>query len=587
MRSALLLAAFLATIRAEARHDSCWVDRDTPAAESRTYDVDGQPHELIMSDEFEDVGREFSNGLDKRWTALNKSDYTNGSPMRYMPEAVTTVLDRGAFVRTSPTNESIDEKVWRDYAHPYKSLRITTSNITDNARLSKAVNKTFSGGMLQSWNKFCFTGGIVEISVKMPSGAGHWPALWLFGNLGRATFSESNDGLWPYSLSDCDEEYENMDVPEPGLKQKISGCNPNPGFGLHPNQGRGATEIDIVEAADSKSGFGGWLTMSLQVAPSIPQFFRPSQGKMPTGYRLDENGRWFLDSTATHGKSTGTWYHGLRFGGNESLNPSIKPFQNWYGAPYADAVASVMEGLPDLSERYRKYRLEWQEGDGGHLRWFVDDEFAFEISVEALGKYTACGQAPTDPNFVCEHTPKRTMPSEPMSIVLNAALGTWNGGSGGAKGSLPGHMYIDYVRVWQRADRKNVGCDPPDFPTKEYIDGHPKVYGEAVFPKSEDSCEPIYPRRTRGLPISPSTGFPSGGGGHVALGLFVVFLILGAAAMFAHRLLRARTALATGPASSHYSSVIDGVSSDADRGSSMRAPILGRTNGRGPVETQL
>jgi len=34
-------------------------------------------------------------------------------------------------------------------------------------------------GMLQSWNKFCFVGGIVEFSAKLPgdSGtAGLWPA---------------------------------------------------------------------------------------------------------------------------------------------------------------------------------------------------------------------------------------------------------------------------------------------------------------------------------------------------------------------------------------------------------------------------
>lgn len=34
---------------------------------------------------------------------------------------------------------------------------------------------------------------------------------------------------------------------------------------------------------------------------------------------------------------------------------------------------------------------------------------------------------------------------------------------------FPTSMRIDYVRVYQRPDSKNVGCDPPDFPTSAYI----------------------------------------------------------------------------------------------------------------------
>jgi hypothetical protein len=28
-------------------------------------------------------------------------------------------------------------------------------------------------------------------------------------------------------------------------------------------------------------------------------------------------------------------------------------------------------------------------------------------------------------------------------------------------------MYIDYVRVYQRTDMINIGCDPDDYPTQE------------------------------------------------------------------------------------------------------------------------
>lgn len=34
---------------------------------------------------------------------------------------------------------------------------------------------------------------------------------------------------------------------------------------------------------------------------------------------------------------------------------------------------------------------------------------------------------------------------------------------------FPVHMRVDYVRVYQPKDKKNIGCDPKDFPTAEYI----------------------------------------------------------------------------------------------------------------------
>lgn len=34
---------------------------------------------------------------------------------------------------------------------------------------------------------------------------------------------------------------------------------------------------------------------------------------------------------------------------------------------------------------------------------------------------------------------------------------------------FPNVLRVDYIRVYQRADSKNIGCDPPDFPTQAYI----------------------------------------------------------------------------------------------------------------------
>lgn len=34
---------------------------------------------------------------------------------------------------------------------------------------------------------------------------------------------------------------------------------------------------------------------------------------------------------------------------------------------------------------------------------------------------------------------------------------------------FPVHMRVDYIRVYQPSGSRNIGCDPPDFPTAQYI----------------------------------------------------------------------------------------------------------------------
>lgn len=43
--------------------------------------------------------------------------------------------------------------------------------------------------------------------------------------------------------------------------------------------------------------------------------------------------------------------------------------------------------------------------------------------------------------------------------------------------TFPNYMRIDYVRVYQRNDGSgSLGCDPEDYPTKDYIERHMDVY---------------------------------------------------------------------------------------------------------------
>lgn len=58
------------------------------------------------------------------------------------------------------------------------------------------------------------------------------------GNLARATFEKSTMSMWPWSYDKCDGSIDDLPA-----KQQISACLADPGFGMHPHQGRGAPEI--------------------------------------------------------------------------------------------------------------------------------------------------------------------------------------------------------------------------------------------------------------------------------------------------------------------------------------------------------
>ncbi|EQC25030.1 hypothetical protein SDRG_17090, partial [Saprolegnia diclina VS20] len=233
-----------------------WVDVETPAEFRTMTSSRGDSWDLIMSDEFNLAGRNFTAGLDHLWVALDIPDGVNRAVGVYTPENAIT-LDGAFQIRVDTTETNITYyNVWSD-----------TPSWTNKKMYYRAA-------MVQTWNKFCIQGGFVEIAAKMP-GATHvsmnphvtgkrwdhqlqrdvpvkpldripdirfyptWPGLWMMGNLGRALFAASTNRVWPWSYNECDERYRTF--------QRISACDPNPGYGLHPNMGRGSPEIDILE----------------------------------------------------------------------------------------------------------------------------------------------------------------------------------------------------------------------------------------------------------------------------------------------------------------------------------------------------
>ena len=188
-----------------------------------------------MSDEFNTPNRSFADGHDPVWTALDKSDDDSssaggGSQQFYNSSFVTTTEDGMLKISTK-----IGKTSWKRYDHVKNEWTTEQSY--------------YHSGMVQSWEKFCFTGGIIEVDVILPGDpyvGGLWAAIWMLGNLGRATYEASTNNIWPWSFDVCDRKLQPA--------QTFSACNAQNHYGMHPYKGRGATEIDVLEVMTGESG---------------------------------------------------------------------------------------------------------------------------------------------------------------------------------------------------------------------------------------------------------------------------------------------------------------------------------------------
>lgn len=110
------------------------IDDDTPEDAKTRTGWDGEDYVLVFSDEFNTDGRSFYRGDDPYWEAVDLAYWATKDQEWYDPGQITT--GNGA-LRIKMENKET-------HGLPYKS------------------------GMLQSWNKFCFSSGYFEVSVTFP-----------------------------------------------------------------------------------------------------------------------------------------------------------------------------------------------------------------------------------------------------------------------------------------------------------------------------------------------------------------------------------------------------------------------------------
>lgn len=60
--------------------------------------------------------------------------------------------------------------------------------------------------------------------------------------------------------------------------------------------------------------------------------------------------------------------------------------------------------------------------------------------------------------------------------------------------TFPSILRVDYVRVYQPQGQKNIGCDPPDFPTEAYIKQYKEAYTNAQLMTWRDDFKQPFPK---------------------------------------------------------------------------------------------
>ena len=386
------------------------IDPDTPQDSLTMEAKDGSNWVLVFSDEFNVEGRTFYEGDDQFFTAPDIHYDATKDLEWYDPDAVTT------------------------------------ENGTLNLRMDAYKNHDlfYRSGMVQSWNQLCYTQGKIVISARLPNKgtvSGLWPGLWTMGNLGRPGYLASTEGVWPYSYDSCDAGITpNQSSPDgisylPG--QKLNSCtcpgesHPNPGVG------RGAPEIDVIEAEISTDTTArreniGVASQSLQLAP--------------------------MD----------IWYY-PDYSYLEIHNKSITTMNTYTGGPFQQALSGTTTlnktwyELGNNEHNFQTYGYEYLNDDeDGYLRWFEGQNPTLTVYSQALHPNGNIGW--------------RFLSKEPMSMIFNLGISNNWAYIDWPSLTFPTTFRIDYVRIYQPKDAINVGCDPDKFPTYDYIQQHLNVY---------------------------------------------------------------------------------------------------------------
>lgn len=150
----------------------------------------------------------------------------------------------------------------------------------------------------------------------------------------------------------------------------------------------------------------------------------------------------------------------------EIYDDTITLLNSYQGAPFQQALS----GLTNLNndwydgKDYATYAFYYEPGEKGQITWNVADAPVWKLDARAIGPNGNVGQ--------------RVIPQEPLSLIMN--FGMSSGFSAlnltGLATTMPATMRFDYVRIYQEEGKTSITCDPPGYPTTEYIKQHMDAY---------------------------------------------------------------------------------------------------------------
>ncbi|RDB17955.1 Beta-glucan synthesis-associated protein SKN1 [Hypsizygus marmoreus] len=394
------------------------IDPETPSSALTRVGSDGKKYNLVFSDEFNTDGRTFYPGEDAFWEAADLHYWPTGDLEWYDPSAITTQDGKLTITLTEESTHDLN----------------------------------FKSGMLTSWNKLCFNTGYVEMSISMagsPKAAGLWPGAWSMGNLGRAGYGASTEGMWPYSYDTCDIGTFPNQTNQDGTPTASSGLSFLPGQRLsactcpgsdHPGPtvsvGRGVPEIDIIEAQVDTDLMQGQVSQSFQLAPY--------------------NDNYYFDNSSS---------------ATTIFNSDVTKFNSYRGGIFQQSVSAVsyIDDENYDNQGYAKYAYEWfsdqNQRSDGYIAWYSQGVPSWTVTAASVGP---------DP---ITQVSQRLIPEEPMYLVMNLGLAPGFQKQDYKHLKFPSTMYIDYVRIYQRQGTKNgITCNPPSRPTTDYINRHLQAY---------------------------------------------------------------------------------------------------------------
>ncbi|KAL4242135.1 SKN1/KRE6 family protein [Abortiporus biennis] len=425
------------------------IDLDTPKEvyTKKNY-IDDTEWQLIWSDEFNVDGRTFYPGDDPYWEAVDLHYWQTNNMEWYDPAAITT--SNGSLVVTLSRKDTHDMQ--------------------------------YQGGMMSTWNKFCFTGGLVETAVVLPginNVVGLWPAIWTMGNLGRAGYGASLEGMWPYTYDSCDVgtlanqtkdglpvaatingDPSNNDALSYLPGQRLSRCtcpgesHPGPMHSDGTYVGRAAPEIDIFEAQITGEPLSGQVSQSAQWAP------------------FNEHYEWFNTTDALIIPNTTSTF----------LNP-------YMGGAFQQATSGVTQCNQEAYEltgnQFAVYGVQYKPGfDGAYISWIANDQHVWSVMQTGMRADTRV------------EIGNRPVPQEPMYLIVNLGMSRNFGYVDLEHLTFPNHMKVDYIRVYQDPDAINYGCDPDDFPTAAYIEQYIDAYTNPNLTTWRDDYKQPFPKNS-------------------------------------------------------------------------------------------